>query len=254
MVDCKYSSSLFFKRVFSLNLSPNENQLIATTMEPVAADPEFMQKMSTLKWSKDEQYIKTPEYEKRRSALFDSHFGRPASLAGAKPRKKKTSTASDEEETSSGNSSASDGEKASSAASKKRSSMSKDAKLAEASRKKKKRFGKKSSVTSQMEEYCVTALWVRNADFTGKAVKLIIPYKYDRLLVTVLVALLSLVCTGTRTRMVRRRSNGCKVRTGFGIAHCARKRRARVPRSTLSTIRGSPPKCYTTLIVSTSTR
>jgi hypothetical protein len=176
-------------------LSPNENQLIATTMEPVAADPEFMQKMSTLKWAKGERHIQTPEYEKRRSALFDSHFGRPASLAGAKPRKKKTSTASDEEETSSGNSSASDGEKASSAGSKKRSSMSKDAKLAEASRKKKKRFGKKSSVTSQMEEYCVTALWVRNADFTGKAVKLIIPYKYDRLLVTVLVALLSLVCT-----------------------------------------------------------
>ena len=175
----------------------------------------------------------------------------PSCLTPAKPLKKKTSTASGEEDTSSGNSSASDEEKASSAGSKKkeRSTQSKDT----AKRKKKRRFGKTSLVTDQMEDYCVTALWVRNADFTGKAVKLIIPYKYDRLLVTVLVALLSLVCTGTRTRMVRRRSNGCKVRTGFGIAHCARKRRARVPRSTLSTIRGSPPKCYTTHIVSTST-
>ena len=179
MVDWKYSSSLFFKRVFSLNLSPNENQLIATTMEPVAADPEFMQKMSTLKWSKDEQYIKTPEYEKRRSALFDSHFGRPASLAGAKPRKKKTSTASDEEETSSGNSVASDEDKASSVGSKKRPTQSKDAKLASSARTKKRRFGKISQVIDQIEEYCVTVPWVHNVDFTGKAAQLKIPYKYD---------------------------------------------------------------------------
>ena len=55
-----------------------------------------------------------------------------------------------------------------------------------------------------MEEYCVTALWVHNADFTGEVVKLIIPYKYDRLLVSVLVALLSVVCTGSLTRMIRR--------------------------------------------------
>ena len=97
-------------------------------MEGAAVDPEFMQKMNTLKWSKDEQFIKTPEYETRKRALFDNHFGEPASLAGAKPPKKKTSTASDEEETSSGNSSASDEEKASSAGSKKkeRSTQSKD--------------------------------------------------------------------------------------------------------------------------------
>ena len=208
MVDWKYSSSLFFKRVFSLNLGPNENQLIATTMEGAAVDPEFMQKMNTLKrWSKDEQFIQTPEYETRKRALFDNHFGEPASLAGAKPPKKiLISTASDEEETSSGNSSASDGEKASSAGSKKkeRSTQSKDTAKLKASRIKKRRFNKTSLVSEQMEEYCVTALWVHNADFTGEAVKLIIPYKYDRLLVSVLVALLSLVCTGSLTRMIRR--------------------------------------------------
>ena len=69
---------------------------------------------------------------------------------------------------------------------------------------KKRRFNKTSQVSEQMEEYCVTALWVHNADFTGEAVKLIIPYKYDRLRVSVLVALLSLVCTGSLTRMIRR--------------------------------------------------
>ena len=55
-------------------------------------DPEFMQKMNTLKWSKDEQFIQTPEYETRKRVLFNNHFGDPASLAGAKPPKKKTST------------------------------------------------------------------------------------------------------------------------------------------------------------------
>ena len=174
-----------------------------------AGDPEFMQKMKTLKWSKDERFIKTPEYETRKRALFDNHFGdpaRPASLAGAKSLRKKTWTGSGEEDTSSGNSSASDEEKASSAGSKKkeRSTQSKDTAKAKASRKKKRRFGKTSQVSDRMEEYCVTALWVHNADFTGEAVKLIIPYKYDRLLVSVLVALLSVVCTGSLTRMITR--------------------------------------------------
>jgi hypothetical protein len=115
-----------------------------------AGDPEFMQKMKTLKWSKDERFIETPEYETRKRALFDNHFGDPASLAGAKPPKKKTSTASGEEDTSSGNSSASDEEKASSAGSKKkeRSTQSKDT----AKRKKKRRFGKTSLVSDQMED------------------------------------------------------------------------------------------------------
>jgi hypothetical protein len=180
--------------------------LIATTMEGAAVDPEFMQKMNTLKWAKGERFIKTPEYETRKRALFDNHFGDPASLAGAKSLRKKTSTGSGEEDTSSGNSSASDEEKASSAGSKKkeRSTQSKDTAKLKASRMKKRRFNKTSQVSEQMEEYCVTALWVHNADFTGEAVKLIIPYKYDRLLVSVLVALLSVVCTGSLTRMIRR--------------------------------------------------
>ena len=141
--------------------------------------------MNTLKWSKDEEFINTPEYETRKRALFDNHFGdpaRPASLAGAKSLRKKTWTGSGEEDTSSGNSSASDEEKASSAGSKKkeRSTQSKDTAKAKASRIKKRRFNKTSLVSDQMEEYCVTALWVHKADFTGEAVKLIIPYKYDR--------------------------------------------------------------------------
>ena len=188
-------------------MEPERNHKIITTMEGGSAgDPEFMQKMKTLKWSKDERFIKTPEYETRKRALFDNHFGDPASLAGAKSLRKKTWTGSGEEDTSSGNSSASDEEKASSAGSKKkeRSTQSKDTAKAKASRIKKRRFNKTSLVSEQMEEYCVTALWVHNADFTGEAVKLIIPYKYDRLLVSVLVALLSVVCTGSLTRMIRR--------------------------------------------------
>ena len=38
-------------------------------------DPEFMQKMKTLKWSKDEQFIKTPEYETRKRALLNNCKG-----------------------------------------------------------------------------------------------------------------------------------------------------------------------------------
>ena len=74
---------------------------------------------------------------------------------------------------------------------KERSTQSKDTAKAKASRIKKRRFNKTSLVSNQMEEYCVTALWVHNADFTGEVVKLIISYKYDRLLVTVLLRCLA---------------------------------------------------------------
>ena len=175
-----------------------------------------MKKMKTLKWSKDEQFIKTPEYENRMSALFDSHFGQAPTLAGAKLLKKKTSKVSDVD-TSSGASSSSEQEKANSAGGKKRSSQSKEAKVAAAARKKRARFSKNTQVVDLMEECCVAILWVHKADFTGQAERLKqIPFKYDRV-ACFLVALLSLLCTGSQTRMVRRRSNGCQMRRGFGI-------------------------------------
>ena len=194
MVDWKYSFFLFFWTwwtgsivalsfflgVFSLKFGPEQISQNHNNMEG-AADPEFMELLKTLKWTKDEKFIATPEYEKRKTVLFDTHFGQPEAptRAGARPPKKKTSTASDEDETSSDNNSADDA-KATSAGSKKRSPQTKEAIKVTASRKKKKRLAKTATVDEQMEEYCVTVLWVHNADFTGKAEKLEIPYKYDR--------------------------------------------------------------------------
>ena len=62
-------------------MGPERNHKITTTMEGAAVDPEFMQKMKTLKWSKDEQFIKTPEYETRKRALFEQSF-RGSGLSG----------------------------------------------------------------------------------------------------------------------------------------------------------------------------
>ena len=59
-------------------MGPERNHKITTTMEGAPVDAEFMQKVDTLKWSKGEDFMKTPEYETCKNALVDSFFGQAA--------------------------------------------------------------------------------------------------------------------------------------------------------------------------------